>query len=149
MKKLKLAGIGERLYTALRIKALTEGDAIMETTIMTVDDSASVRQMVCFTLKNAGFKVIEAADGVDALEKLVGNQVSMILTDLNMPKMDGIDFIRQVRQEVSCKFVPIVMLTTESQVDKKKEGKAAGATGWIVKPFRPQQLLSVVSKLLG
>lgn len=121
----------------------------METTIMTVDDSASVRQMVSFTLKNAGFQVIEAADGVDALEKLVGNRVNMILTDLNMPRMDGLDFIRQVRQGEACKFVPIVMLTTESQVDKKIQGKAAGATGWIVKPFKPQQLLSVVNKLLG
>lgn len=120
----------------------------MEKTIMTVDDSASVRQMVSFTLKNAGFEVIEAADGVDALEKLVGSRVSMILTDLNMPKMDGIDFIRQVRQGASCKFVPIVMLTTESLVDKKKEGKEAGATGWIVKPFKPQQLLAVVNRLL-
>jgi two-component system chemotaxis response regulator CheY len=121
----------------------------MEKTIMTVDDSASVRQMVSFTLRNEGYSVIEAADGVDAMEKLVGSRVSMILTDLNMPRMDGIDLIRQVRQDGGCKFVPIVMLTTESQAEKKMAGKAAGATGWIVKPFKPQQLLAVVKKLLG
>jgi len=121
----------------------------MEKTIMTVDDSASVRQMVGFTLRNEGYDVIEAIDGVDALEKLSGSRVGMILTDLNMPRMDGLDFIRHVRQEASCKFVPIVMLTTESQADKKMKGKAAGATGWIVKPFKPQQLLAVVKKLLG
>lgn len=121
----------------------------MEKTIMTVDDSASVRQMVSFTLKNEGYHVLEAADGVDALEKLAGSRVSMILTDLNMPRMDGLDLIRQVRQGEGCKFVPIVMLTTESQAEKKVAGKAAGATGWIVKPFKPQQLLAVVKKLLG
>jgi len=121
----------------------------MEKTIMTVDDSASIRQMVGFTLRNEGYDVIEAADGVDALEKLSGNRVGMILTDLNMPRMDGLDFIRHVRQEASCKFVPIVMLTTESQAEKKQAGKLAGATGWIVKPFKPQQLLAVVKKLMG
>ena len=121
----------------------------MGKTIMTVDDSTSVRQMVSFTLRNEGFNVIEAQDGVDALEKLAGDRVSMILTDLNMPNMDGLDFIRQVRRASACKFVPIVMLTTESQSEKKIEGKAAGATGWIVKPFKPNQLLAVVKKLIG
>ena len=117
--------------------------------IMTVDDSTSVRQMVSFTLKNAGYEVIEASDGQDALGKLSSAQVNMILTDLNMPIMDGIEFIRRVRSEGAHKFVPIVMLTTESQDTKKQEGKSAGATGWIVKPFKPPQLLAVVKKVLG
>jgi len=120
----------------------------MEKMIMTVDDSPSVRQMVSFTLRTEGFDVIEAGDGVEALEKLEGKKVNMILTDLNMPRMDGLDFIRQVRQGSACKFVPIVMLTTESHAEKKMQGKAAGATGWIVKPFKPDQLLAVVKKLL-
>ncbi len=119
----------------------------MSRTIMTVDDSASVRQMVSLTLKDAGYSVIEACDGKDALAKLSGT-VDMIVTDLNMPNMDGIEFIRNVRASAQYKFVPIVMLTTESQADKKEQGKAAGATGWIVKPFKPDQLLAVAKKLL-
>lgn len=121
----------------------------MQKTIMAVDDSASVRQMVGFTLKEAGYEVIEATDGIDALSKLIGKQISMILTDLNMPKMDGIEMIRQVRSNSNYKYIPIVLLTTESQTNKKQEGKMAGATGWIVKPFKPEQLLAVVRKLLG
>lgn len=119
----------------------------MSQTIMTVDDSASVRQMVNFTLTNAGYNVVEAVDGKDALGKMSGD-VKMIITDLNMPNMDGITFIKNVRQNASYKFVPIVMLTTESQATKKQEGKSAGATGWIVKPFKPDQLLSVVKKVM-
>ena len=119
----------------------------MSKTIMTVDDSASVRQMVSLTLKDAGYSVIEACDGKDALAKLSGT-VDMIVTDLNMPNMDGIEFIRNVRANPQYKFVPIVMLTTESQADKKEQGKTAGATGWIVKPFKPDQLLAVAKKLL-
>jgi two-component system chemotaxis response regulator CheY len=119
----------------------------MAKTIMTVDDSASVRQMVSFTLKNEGHTVIEAVDGKDALGKLKG-QVDMIITDLNMPNMDGIELIRQVRAQATYKFIPIIMLTTESQAEKKQDGKAAGATGWIVKPFKPEQLLAVVNKVL-
>ncbi len=119
----------------------------MSKTIMTVDDSASVRQMVSFTLKGAGYDVIEASDGKDGLAKLTP-AVKMIITDLNMPNMDGIEFIKQVRTKPTCKFIPIVMLTTESQAGKKQEGKAAGATGWVVKPFKPEQLLAVVQKLL-
>lgn len=119
----------------------------MPKTIMTVDDSASVRQMVSFTLKNDGHNVIEAVDGKDALGKLAG-QVDMIITDLNMPNMDGIELIRQVRAKPAYKFIPIIMLTTESQAQRKQEGKSAGATGWIVKPFKPEQLLAVVSKVL-
>ncbi len=119
----------------------------MSKTIMTVDDSASVRQMVSLTLKDAGYSVIEACDGKDALAKLAG-PVDMIVTDLNMPNMDGIEFIRAVRANATYRFVPVVMLTTESQADKKEQGKAAGATGWIVKPFKPEQLLAVAKKLL-
>lgn len=121
----------------------------MSKTIMAVDDSASVRQMVRFTLQSAGYEVVEATDGHDALSKLTNGGVQMILTDLNMPKLDGIGLIRQVRTLPACKFLPIVMLTTESQQEKKQEGRAAGATGWIVKPFNPEQLVAVVKKVLG
>jgi len=121
----------------------------MSKIIMTVDDSASIRQMVSFTLRQSGYQVIEAVDGKDALSKLKEHTVSMLLTDLNMPNMDGIELIRKVRAHSSCRFVPIIMLTTESQGEKKQEGKAAGATGWIVKPFKPDQLLAVVRKVLG
>jgi len=120
----------------------------MTKVIMTADDSASVRQMVSFTLKQAGYDVVEAVDGEDALTKLRSNKVNILVTDLNMPKMDGIELIRQVRTDARYKFMPIIMLTTESQVSKKQEGKAAGATGWIVKPFRPEQLLAVIKKVL-
>lgn len=121
----------------------------MGKTIITVDDSASVRQMVSFTLKGAGYEVVEACDGRDAVSKLSGPPVHMVITDLNMPNLDGIGLIRAIRANPSCKFIPIVMLTTESQGSKKEEGKAAGATGWIVKPFKPEQLLAVVKKVLG
>lgn len=117
--------------------------------IMTVDDSASVRQMVSFTLREAGYDVLEASDGRDALNKLNGVKVNMIVTDLNMPNMDGIELIRNVRANGDNKFVPIIMLTTESQNEKKAEGKTAGATGWIVKPFKQEQLLAVIKKVLG
>jgi two-component system, chemotaxis family, chemotaxis protein CheY len=117
---------------------------------MVVDDSASVRQMVCFTIKNCGYDVVEAKDGQDALAKMNGgNSVNMIITDLNMPNLDGIGLIRSVRRLPSHKFVPIIMLTTESQDSKKLEGKQAGATGWIIKPFKPEQLVAVVKKVLG
>jgi len=119
----------------------------MSKKIMTVDDSASVRQMVAFTLKEEGFEVVEAKDGRDALSKL-NSPVDMIVTDLNMPNMDGIELIKNVRAKPDMKFIPIVMLTTESQAEKKTEGKKAGATGWIVKPFKPEQLMSVVKKVL-
>lgn len=121
----------------------------MSKIIMTVDDSASVRQMVSFTLKQAGFDVVEAVDGRDALNKINGSGVHMVITDLNMPNMDGIGLIRGIRAQPAYKFIPIVMLTTESQIEKKQEGKNAGATGWIVKPFNPAQLLAVVKKVLG
>jgi len=117
--------------------------------IMTADDSASVRQMVSFTLKQNGYDVIEAVDGKDALNKLSAQKVDMLITDLNMPNLDGIGLIKGVRGGSVNKFIPIIMLTTESQDSKKGEGKAAGATGWIVKPFKPEQLIAVVKKVLG
>lgn len=116
---------------------------------MAVDDSASVRQMVSFTLSEAGYNVIEACNGRDAIQKLNSNAPNLIVTDLNMPEMNGIDLIRNVRTNPRYKFVPIILLTTESNDDKKKEGKSAGATGWIVKPFKPEQLLSVIKKVIG
>lgn len=121
----------------------------MNKTIMTVDDSESIRQMVGFTLKGAGYEVVEAVDGKDAMGKLSNEEVNMVITDLNMPNVDGIELIRWLRNQESCKFIPIVMLTTESQDGKKSEGREAGATGWIVKPFKPDQLLAVVKKVLG
>jgi len=116
--------------------------------IMTADDSASIRQMVNFTLSNEGYEVVEAVDGQDALDKLDNTKVDMLITDLNMPNMDGIELIRQTRTRSQYRFVPIVMLTTESQESRKQEGKRAGATGWIVKPFKPDQLIGVVKKVL-
>ncbi|SPE39973.1 Response regulator receiver protein [Candidatus Sulfopaludibacter sp. SbA3] len=120
----------------------------MPKVILTVDDSASVRQMVRFTLSDAGYTVMEAVDGRDALAKLA-QPVNLIITDLNMPNLDGIGLIRAVRGNPACKGVPIIMLTTESHESRKQEGKAAGATGWIVKPFTTQQILAVVKKVLG
>jgi two-component system chemotaxis response regulator CheY len=116
--------------------------------ILTVDDSASVRQMVKFTLADAGYRVLEAVDGQDALAKLT-SAVNLIITDLNMPNLDGIGLIRKVRSNPAFKGLPIVMLTTESQAERKQEGRSAGATGWIVKPFTTQQILAVVKKVLG
>lgn len=121
----------------------------MPRVIMTVDDSTSIRQMVNFTLAQEGYEVVEAVDGKDALSKLNMKRVDMVLTDLNMPNMDGIDLIRQLRENQKFKFMPIIMLTTESQQSKKEEGKKAGATGWIVKPFNPDQLVSVVKRVIG
>ncbi|MFA7405898.1 MAG: response regulator [Pelobacteraceae bacterium] len=121
----------------------------MAKTIMTVDDSASVRQMVVFTLRQGGYEVVEAVDGRDGLAKLSGTKCDMIVTDLNMPNLDGIGMIREVRSNSNHRYVPIVMLTTESQEGRKQEGKTAGATGWIVKPFTPEQLLAVVRKVIG
>lgn len=117
-------------------------------TILTVDDSASMRQMVSFTLKGAGYQVVEASDGVEALNIAKGRAFDLVITDVNMPNMDGIALIRELRALPNYKFTPLLMLTTESGADKKQQGKAAGATGWIVKPFNPQQLLSTVQKVL-
>jgi len=117
--------------------------------ILAVDDSSSMRQMVAFTLKGAGYQVVEAADGQEALNKAKSQNFDLVITDVNMPIMDGITFIRHLRGEANYKFTPMLMLTTESSSDKKAAGKAAGATGWIVKPFNPDQLLSTVKKVLG
>ena len=117
-------------------------------TILAVDDSASMRQMVSFTLKGAGFTVVEAVDGVDALSKAKTGKFDLVLTDVNMPNMDGISLIKELRTLPEFKFTPILMLTTESGTDKKGEGKSAGATGWIVKPFNPEQLLSTIKKVI-
>jgi two-component system chemotaxis response regulator CheY len=107
-----------------------------------------MRQMVSFTMKEAGFDVIEGSNGQEALEKVKGKPVNLVITDLNMPVMDGMCMIRTLRTMPEFKFTPILMLTTESQQEKKAEGKAAGATGWIVKPFNPEQLLQVVGKVV-
>jgi two-component system, chemotaxis family, chemotaxis protein CheY len=120
----------------------------MPRTVLVVDDSTSLRQMVTFTLKGAGFDVIEGTDGRDALTHVQGKAVSLVITDLNMPVMDGMTLIRELRAKPEFKFTPILMLTTESQQERKLEGKAAGATGWIVKPFQPDQLLQVISKVV-
>ncbi len=121
----------------------------MSKTVLVVDDSASMRQMVAFTLKSAGLAVIESANGQEALSKLTAPlRVDLIITDLNMPVMDGLTFIRQARGKPNLRFTPILMLTTESQESRKMEGKAAGATGWIVKPFQPEQLLKVIQKVM-
>lgn len=117
--------------------------------ILAVDDSSSMRQMVSFTLKGAGHQVTEAVDGKDALTKAKGQKFDLVITDVNMPVMDGITFIKNLRTDPNYKFTPMLMLTTESAADKKAEGKAAGATGWIVKPFNPDQLLATVKKVLG
>ncbi len=119
------------------------------TTILAVDDSASMRQMVTHTLKGAGYDVLEAADGQQAVSVAQKSQVDLVLTDVNMPVMDGISLIKELRALPSYKFTPMLMLTTESTSDKKTEGKAAGATGWIVKPFNPEQLLTTIQKVLG
>ncbi len=119
-------------------------------TILGVDDSASMREMVSFTLKSAGFEVVEAVDGVDALGKVAGRPpVDLVLADVNMPNMDGIELVRELRALEGYKFIPILLLTTEAAPEKKEEGKAAGATGWIVKPFNPEQLVGTIKKVLG
>lgn len=118
------------------------------TSILAVDDSVSMRQLVSATLADAGFEVIQAVDGEDALTKAKTATVDLVLTDVNMPKMDGIELIRQLRAQPSYKFTPMLMLTTESAGDKKAEGKAAGATGWIVKPFDPEQLIATIKKVI-
>ena len=112
--------------------------------VMAVDDSSTVRKVLQATLASAGYEVVEAVDGADALEKLSGDSVDMLVTDLNMPNIDGIGLIQEVRQKPGNRFMPIIMLTSESQPEKKSAGKAAGASGWITKPFNPEQLLAVV-----
>ena len=119
----------------------------MTKTIMVVDDSASMRQVVSIALKSQGYAVIEGKDGQDALSKLAGQKVHLIISDVNMPVMDGITFVKEVKQMPNYRFTPIIMLTTESEESKKREGQAAGAKAWVVKPFKSEQLLNAVQKL--
>ncbi|HZX29867.1 MAG TPA: response regulator [Rhodocyclaceae bacterium] len=121
----------------------------MAKTILAVDDSASIRQMVSFTLKSAGYEVVEAVDGMDGLEKAKTKSINLVLTDQNMPRMDGLSLIKSLRAMPQYAAVPILMLTTESSDTMKTQGRAAGATGWLVKPFDPQKLIEVVRKVVG
>ena len=120
----------------------------MSKTILAVDDSTSIRQMVAFTLKGAGYDVIEAADGQEGLDKAKSKTINLILTDQNMPRMDGLTLVKTLRGLPQYKTTPMLMLTTESSDAMKAQGKAAGATGWLVKPFDPDKLLEVVSKVI-
>jgi two-component system chemotaxis response regulator CheY len=121
----------------------------MAKTILAVDDSASIRQMVAFTLKSSGYEVVEAVDGMDGLEKAKSKSFNLILTDQNMPRMDGVTLVKSLRALSQYKTTPILMLTTESSDAMKAQGRAAGATGWLVKPFDPQKLVEVVKKVIG
>jgi two-component system chemotaxis response regulator CheY len=120
----------------------------MAKTIMIVDDSTSLRQVVAITLKGAGYDVLEARDGEDALSKLTGQKIHLIISDVNMPIMDGFTFVRAAKQLAAYRFTPVIMLTTEAQESKKQEGKDAGAKAWMVKPFQPGQMLAAVSRLI-
>ena len=117
--------------------------------IMVVDDSATVRESLCVTLNEAGYRTLPAHDGVEALAKLAGEKVDMFISDFHMPKLDGLGFLEAVRHNPQSRFIPFVMLSTEVTEDKKRAGKIAGAAGWMVKPFRPEQLLKVVRILIG
>lgn len=121
----------------------------MAAKIMTVDDAATIRKMVSWTLKGAGHEVVEASDGVEALQALALNTVDMVISDINMPNMDGIEFTRQMRARPEYAKIPVILLTTESDAEKKAAGKAAGATGWMVKPFNQDALLAIVAKVLA
>jgi len=120
----------------------------MAKTIMVVDDSASLRQVVGIALRGAGYEVLEGCDGRDALSKLTGQKVHLIISDVNMPNMDGISFVKAVKAMPAYRFTPVIMLTTESAEAKKAEGQAAGAKAWVVKPFRPEVMLNAVQKLV-
>ncbi len=120
----------------------------MSKTIMIVDDSASLRQVVSIALKGAGYEVVEACDGKDALTKLDGRKLHLIISDVNMPNMDGLSFVKAAKNMPAYKFTPVIMLTTEAGEAKKAEGQAAGAKAWVVKPFQPAQMLNAVSKLV-
>lgn len=117
--------------------------------ILAVDDSVSIRTSISFVLKQEGYDITEAVDGVDGLAKAKADKYNLIITDINMPNMDGIEMIKQLRQTEGYKFTPIIALTTESQESKMQEGKAAGATGWIVKPFTSEKLIAIVKKIIG
>jgi len=117
-------------------------------TVLVVDDSASLRNMVTFTLKQQGYEVVEAGDGKEALAKAQGKKIDLVLSDVNMPVMDGITLCTELRKLPAFKFTPILMLTTESSGDMKQRGKAAGATGWLVKPFNPDSLMSTIKRVV-
>lgn len=117
--------------------------------ILAVDDSISIRKSISFVLTQEGYEVVEAVDGVDGLAKAKADKFNLVITDINMPNMDGIEMIKQLRQTDGYKFTPIIALTTENQDSKMQEGKAAGATGWIVKPFTSEKLLAIVKKIIG
>ena len=119
----------------------------MAKTIMIVDDSASIRTVVGIALRGEGYSVIEAINGQDAINKLTGQKVNLIISDVNMPIMDGITFVKNVKTMAAYRFTPIIMLTTESDESKKREGQAAGAKAWVVKPFKPEQMLGAVQRL--
>lgn len=120
----------------------------MSKTILTVDDASTIRKMIAFTLKSTGHLIVEAQDGVDALRQLQRQRVDLVITDVNMPNMDGLELTRQIRQLPAYRATPVLLLTTESDPEKKNQGRAAGATGWLTKPFQPDQLLSVVNRVL-
>ena len=120
----------------------------MAKNILVVDDSASLRQVVAIALKKEGYDVIEASDGQDALDKLGGGKIHLVVSDVNMPRMDGITFVKELKKRPEYKFVPVIMLTTESGDDMKMAGKEAGVRAWVVKPFKPEQMLTAVSKLI-
>lgn len=118
------------------------------TSILVVDDSSSLRGMVTFSLNQAGYQVVEASSGVDALQKVKGKSFDLVLTDVNMPQMDGITLCKELRKLSSFRFTPILILTTESSAEMKQSGKSAGATGWLVKPFDPDKLLSTIKRVV-
>jgi two-component system, chemotaxis family, chemotaxis protein CheY len=120
----------------------------MAKTVLIVDDSASVRQVVSIALRGAGYEVIAGVDGKDALTKLDGQRIHLIISDVNMPNMDGITFVAEAKKLPAYKFTPVIMLTTESQEEKKRQAQAAGAKAWVTKPFQPEQMLSAVAKLI-
>jgi two-component system, chemotaxis family, chemotaxis protein CheY len=121
----------------------------MAKTVMIVDDSASLRQVVRMALSGAGYQVMDAGDGQEALDKLNGNKVHLVISDVNMPRMDGIAFVKTLKQKPEYRFLPVIMLTTEAGEARKDEGRAAGAKAWMIKPFQPAQMLAAVSKLVG
>ncbi|PVZ12501.1 MULTISPECIES: response regulator [unclassified Pseudomonas] len=121
----------------------------MAKSILVVDDSASIRQVVGIALKSQGYDVLEACDGKDALGKLNGQKIHLVISDVNMPNMDGITFVKELKKLPAYKFTPVIMLTTESQESRKQEGQAAGARAWVVKPFQPAQMMAAVAKLIA
>jgi two-component system chemotaxis response regulator CheY len=120
----------------------------MSKSVMIVDDSSSVRTVVGIALRGAGYEVLEAADGADGLSKLNGRKVNLIISDVNMPGMDGLTFLKEIKRSAALKFIPVMMLTTETHADKMSLGKAEGARAWMTKPFKPEQLLAAVQKLV-